>query len=571
MRSDAARRIRRALGAALFLAPAACEPSAAPRDRLFADVATQVGIQFTHENGARGKYYLPEIMGPGCALFDYDLDGDLDVYAVQSGALDDALPGDAPRGEPRPTSRLFRNDLVGPGAVRGSLHFTDVTEAARVGAKGYGLGCAVGDYDNDGDPDLYVTCFGPNVLFENGGDGAFTDVTAAAGVGDPGFSVSAAFLDYDLDGRLDLFVANYVEFQLGAHRACARLGGQPDYCGPLSYAPAPDRLYHNEGGGRFADATSRAGLATRYFNGLGAVAADLDGDGWPDIFVANDATPNQLWMNQRDGRFRDEAVERGCAYGQDGVSLAGMGVAAADFDRDGDLDLYITHEVTEVNTLYRNRGDGRFEDASAASGLATPSLPYSGFGTAFLDVDADGWLDLFVANGAVRKLADQLDTRHPYRQPDQLFHNAGGKFTEVTASAGLEDDGVEAGRGAAIGDVDGDAAPDLLVANNAGPLRLLLNRAGTSSRTISVEFRGRSANRGAVGARVLVRVPGGQAWAHSVGTEGSYASASSPILLVPVPLGVNEVELEVKWPCLPPVTSTVKLSLAERRVVIDQP
>ncbi|MBI4606021.1 MAG: CRTAC1 family protein [Planctomycetes bacterium] len=542
-----------ALGALAALAAAAPGCGPAPGGgTVFADATEACGLDFVHYNGATGELYLPEIMGSGCAFLDHDQDGDLDIYAVQGALLGEGKTYEQSLFPPRerpPRSRLFRNELATRGGTAGAgkLRFTDVTDASGAGGTGFGMGCAVGDYDNDGDPDLYVTRFGPNVLYENAG-GTFRDVTDAAGVGDPRFSASAAFLDYDRDGLLDLFVASYVDFTTATHRRCTRLGGLPDYCGPGSYSPVPDRLYRNAGGGAFRDVTAAVGIDRRYFNGLGVACADFDGDGWIDIFVANDATPNQLWLNRRGERFEDTAVAAGVAVNADGRAEAGMGVAAGDYDRDGDLDLFITHEVQETNTLYRCLGPEAFEDATAAAGLGVPSLPYSGFGTRWFDYDNDGWLDLFAANGAVRRLPGPASDPHPFRQPDQLFHSEGGRFVETTASSGLDGSRPLAGRGTAFGDVDNDGDVDLLVSNNTGPLKLYLNNVGSRRGWLRVELRGTRSNRDGYGARVAVHLEDGVVLWQSAGTDGSYASASDPRLHFGLGDALRAERVVVRWP-----------------------
>ena len=496
---------------------------------IFSDVTADAGLDFVHYTGATGEFYVPEIMGAGCALFDYDVDGDLDVYAVQGALFDkrekveDALfpPRDAV-----PRNTLYRSELTGSGRRQGELFFTDVTDQAGVGDTGYGMGVAVGDYDNDGHPDLYVTNFGPNVLFHNDGDGTFTDVTRAAGVDDPRFSASAAFLDYDRDGRLDLFVTNYVDFSIAVNRRCTRLGGQLDYCGPLSYEAVSDRLYHNDGDGGFTDVSVSAAIYRAYGNGLGVVCADFDDDGWVDIFVANDATPNQLWINRQNGSFENKALIAGVAVNAAGRNEAGMGVCTADFDRDGDAELFLTHERGETNTYYLNLGSGLFEDDTAGVRLADPSLPYASFGTVSFDYDGDGWSDLFVTNGAVRKLANLVGERHPYHQADQLFLNGGGRFVETTAVAGLDPDAPRTGRGVACGDVDNDGDLDLLVASNSGRLRLLVNNGSNHGHWIQLLLEGRRSGRDAYGSRLVLELQNGVSLVRRVGTDGSYLSAS---------------------------------------------
>ena len=438
--------------------PAAPEP-------IFVDRAREWGLDFVHFNGMSGEYYYPEMIGAGGALVDYDGDGDLDVYLVQGAMLG---PGktlaDAtvePQGPLPPADRLFRND--GVRRPDGTLvpHFVDVTAESRIAATGYGMGVATGDFDNDGRPDLYVANFGPNQLWHNDGktgtaEGAggaggargsdtvtFTDVTARAGADDPRWSVGAVVFDFDRDGWLDLFVVNYLDFDLAKNPRCFAESSRRDYCGPAAFKGVPDRLLRNRGDGTFEDVSVRSGIGAKAGPGLGAVAADFDGDGWPDLYVANDGAENFLWLNNHDGTFRDEALFAGAALNRDGKAEAGMGVDAGDFDDDGDFDLFLAHLTGETNTLYVNAGGAVFSDRSVESGLAAPSLPFTSFGTGWFDYDGDGWLDLVALNGAVRILEAQARAGDPYplKQTNQLFHNLGPvagapagqvRFAEVT-------------------------------------------------------------------------------------------------------------------------------------------
>jgi hypothetical protein len=360
----------------------------------FVERAAALGLDFVHFNGMSGEYYFCEHMGAGAALFDYDADGDLDAYLVQGAMLppdrDPATATFPPRGPLG--DRLFRNRLV----ETGQLGFEDVTAEARIDARGYGMGATTGDYDRDGWIDLYVTRFGTDALLRNRGDGTFEDVTAAAGADDPRWGASAAFLDYDEDGWPDLFITHYVDFTLDNHKPCYSVSSARDYCGPLSFEPIPDKVFRNRGDGTFEDVTAASHVAQTYGAGLGIVWADYDGDGDRDVYVANDTHPNQLWLNQDDGTFRDEALLRGCALNEDGKAEASMGVDSGDYDEDGDEDLFMTHLTDETNTLYRNDGAGTFDDVTAESRLGLPSFPFTGWGTSFLDYDNDGWLDLLV-------------------------------------------------------------------------------------------------------------------------------------------------------------------------------
>src|SRR5262245_41588554 len=320
----------------------------APSAPIFVESAAATGLTFTHVNGASGQYYLPEIMGAGAALFDYDNDGDLDVFLVQGGPLG------TPPNSGAPTSRLFRNDLTVAANGRRTLRFTDVTEKAGVGVRSYGMGAATGDYDNDGNLDLLVTSFGSTALFHNNGDGTFTDVTKQAGVSESAWSTSAAFVDYDRDGYLDLFVARYVDFTTAANKLCNDPAGARDYCTPRAFKPLPARLFHNDGRGRFDDVTAKAGITKAYGAGLGVAVGDYDADGWLDLFVANDGTPNQLWINRHDGTFADDGPISGAALSPTGNPEGSMGIASGDYDLDGDEDLFVTNIAGETSVLYEN-------------------------------------------------------------------------------------------------------------------------------------------------------------------------------------------------------------------------
>ena len=527
------------------------EAGAGPADPWFVEIARARGLEFIHTTGATGDFYFPEITGSGCGLFDYDNDGDLDVYAVQAHPL--ALDP-----EPRPEAedgrnRLYRNDLVvGPDGTPG-LRFVDVTDRAGVGDRGYGMGLAVADYDNDGDLDLFVTNFGPNVLYRNNGDGTFTDVSAAALPEPPDrhWSTSASFVDYDRDGFVDLFVASYVNFSLRENKICHSPSGRRDYCGPQAFDPVPDRLLRNNGDGTFSDVTTAAGIDRAYGSGLGVVCADFNRDSWPDIYVANDGNANQLWINEGDGTFTDRALLAGAAYNADGKAEAGMGVSAADFDLDGDEDLFLSHLLGEHNTLFVNDGRGSFDDRTDDFCLAAASWRYTGFGTEWVDLTGNGYLDLFVANGAVKIVEEIALDPHPYGNPNLLLVNRGPPgfgYEEVSALTGPALRLVETSRGAAFGDVDNDGDIDILVSNSNGPLRLLRNDVRGHRSWLSLRLIGAASNRSAIGAGVRLLRPGGPALLRRVHADGSYLSASD--LRVYFGLGDDDrpQTVAVTWP-----------------------
>jgi len=523
--------------------PAAGPGSIAP----FEEVADELGLRFVHTNGMTGELYFNEIMGSGVALFDYDGDGDLDVYLVQGHSLGEPEP------EP-PSDRLFRNDLeTRPDGTR-VLGFTDVTEESGIRATGYGMGAQAFDYDGDGRVDLYVTNFGPNQLWRNEGDGTFTEVAARSGVDDPRWSVPAVPFDFDRDGHLDLFVGNYVDFTLATHKRCTTDLGEPNYCGPLSFQPYPDSLYRNRGDGRFEEVSARLGLRTELGGALGAVAADFDGDGWLDLYVANDGVPNQMWMNQRGRGFRDEAQLAGSGVNRAGRAEASMGVDAGDFDGDGDEDLFMTHLTGETNALFVNQGDALFDDRSLESGLGLPSWEFTGFGTAWLDYDNDGHLDVLAVNGAVRVIETLARAGDPFplHQTNQLFRNRGdGTFAEVTAEAGAPFAVSEVSRGAAFGDLDNDGDVDVVFSNNNGPARLLRNRVGNRRPWVGLRLVHGDLPRDALGAGCTLELAGEAVAWRRVRTAASYASSNDPRLLFglgPGPAGDRSYGALVAWP-----------------------
>ncbi|HWR53499.1 MAG TPA: CRTAC1 family protein [Bryobacteraceae bacterium] len=492
---------------------------------LFRDIAAEAGLDFQHFNGAAGHYFMPEIMGAGVALFDYDNDGDLDIYLVQGTPLDPKgkLVSPPPPGW-KPGNRLFKNLL----AETGELRFVDVTGKAGVGHVGYGMGVAVGDYDNDGFLDLYVTNFGHNVLFHNNGDGTFTDVTREAGVDDPRWSTSAAWVDFDGDGYLDLFVCNYVDFTVEANRTCSTPTGAPNYCTPKAYRALPSRLFRNMRNGKFEDVSEASRISSSYGPALGVVCADFNGDGRTDIYVANDTAANLLWLNQGDGTFRESALETGVAYSSEGLAKAGMGVTLADVENSGTQVLLVTNLTREGVTVFRGDARGQFDDATAHFGLLQPTFPNTGFGTQWFDYDNDGRLDLFIANGGVTILGFERNDASPFAQRKQLFHNEGrGKrFRETSQSGGQVFQIEEISRAAAFGDIDNDGSVDIVVTNNNGPVRLLRNQAGGGRHWLIVKLESPKTNRFGIGSRIAVIRRGQETLSRRVATDSSYLSAN---------------------------------------------
>jgi hypothetical protein len=470
----------------------------------FRDIAEETGLKFQHVSAAAGEYAMPEIMGAGVALIDYDQDGDLDVLLIQSG---DGKSGG---------TRLFRNELVPSGKLR----FTDVTEQAGIRFTGYGMGVAVGDYDNDGFPDIYITGFGQNALYHNNGNGTFTDVTKQTGVDDVRWSTGATWFDYDGDGRLDLFVLHYLDFAARGAKKCYAPTGERDYCTPAIYHGVPARLLCNLGNGKFRDVTLSAGVGTPS-PGLGVIAADFNGDGLVDLYVANDGAANRLWINKGNGTFEDRALVSGVAYSADGLPQAGMGVTAGDPQNAERTDILVTNLAREGVAFYQNDGKGNFQEVSREAGLFQPTFPFTGFGVQWFDYDNDGWPDLFIANGAVTIIEAQRGEPYPFHQPNQLLHNEGGRFRDVSGEAGPALKLSEVSRGAAFGDIDNDGRIDIVVTNNNGPVRLLHNESRNGNHWLTVRLQPES-----YGARIAVLRKGQKTLWGRVHTDGSYLSAS---------------------------------------------
>ena len=520
-------------------------------DEWFTDQAQSAGITFVHFNGATGKFYYPEILPPGVALLDFDNDGDLDAYLVQGRSLDGAAGSVPPQAALPLRGRLYRSDLDVRADGTRALRFTDVTEQSLIRAEMFGFGVAAGDIDNDGFVDLYLTGFGECQMWRNNGDGTFANVTGQSGTANqPGFGVSAAFLDFDRDGWLDLYVGNNVNYRgLDKETVCPNPAGARDYCPPQIYGGMPDRLYRNTGRGRFVDVTRTALLGGKFGPALGISTADFNGDGWIDVYVANDGEENLLWLNQQNGTFREAGVAGGVALTAEGKAEASMGVDAGDVDNDGDEDVVMTELTTQGFNFFVNDGAARFRDQSAPSGLGPASASYTGWGTALFDFDNDGWLDTFAANGTIITLEGHESVPFPYDQRRVLFRNLGGsRFEDVSSKAGPSFAISESGRGAAFGDVDNDGDIDILVGNDAGPARLLVNNIGNSQHWIGLRLVGGAPARDLLGARVgIVRGSGPTLW-RRVRSDGSYASANDPRVLVGLGASTEQPRVEVRWP-----------------------
>jgi len=512
-------------------------PTLLAQSAYFRDVTAEVGIDFVHDPGTEGKYWAPEVMGSGGAFVDYDNDGDLDVYLIQGGPLPESSTTD------RLPNRLFRQNADG--------RFEDVTEASGLGDLGYGTGVAVGDVDNDGDVDVYVANYGPDALYRNDGNGTFTDVTEPAGIRDDTWSASAAFCDYDADGFLDLYVTRYVVHE--ATKACVTGDGATDYCSPQSFSYERDTLYHNDGAGGFTDVSKSSGIDTVAAPGLGILCADFTGDRKLDFYIANDGEANQLWENLGDGTFEDQAFLMGAALNSMGRPEASMGIALGDADGDGDQDLFMTHLVNQTNTLYLNDGAFGFEDVSAARGLGAPSLKYTGFGTAFVDVEHDGSLDIAIVNGRVDKNPPHPDARlsdywNLYAEPNFLLHNDGtGKFVDISDKAGAFAAQVEISRGLVMGDIDRDGDLDLMVTNSAGPARLFMNEAPKLGHWLIVRARDVAKQRDAHGAVITVSASG-RRFVRSADPCFSYLSSSEPDAHFGIPGAARYEAIHVLWP-----------------------
>jgi len=499
---------------------------------VFTDVTAAAGIKFVHNSGRACQKFLPETLGSGCAFFDADGDGWLDVLLINSRDWQ-------PRGR-RTLSALYRNN--------GNGTFSDVTARSGLDVDIYGLGVAVGDYDNDGRDDLYITALDGDRLFHNEGGGRFRDVTSSSGIANAVFGTSAAWFDYDRDGKLDLFVANYVQWTAKTDLWCSLDGVSKSYCTQESYKGAASKLYHNLGGGRFEDVSHQAKIDDPTSKSLGVTILDYDGDGWPDIFVANDTEPNKLYHNNKDGTFTEQGMTAGVAFGEDGVARGAMGVDWADYDRSGRPHLLVGNFSNQMLGLYHNEGKGLFVDEAPRSTVGRASLLSLSFGVFFFDYDLDGRPDIFAGNGHIEEEIGRIQPKVRYQEPPLLFHNlGGGRFEDVAAQMGPDFMRPNVARGAAYGDYDRDGDLDLLITNNHGPARLLRNDGGNARHWITIRTRGVRSNRDGIGAVVRIDSASGKQW-NMVRSGSSYLSQSDLALTFGLGGDATVRAIDVEWP-----------------------
>jgi hypothetical protein len=534
------REFLKVLGATLFLpAVPRFTPAVDSGPYPFSEIPSSAsGMTWVHTAGASPEKYLPESTGAGCAFFDYDNDGWMDIYFVNSGKCDIFTPAQPLR------NALYRNNRDGT--------FTDVTEKAGVMGGGYGMGVAVGDYNADGFPDLYVTQYGRSILYRNNGDGSFTDVTEQAGVAAPGWASSAVWFDYDNDGRLDLFVGRFVDFDKTKHHKCGApnipaLKGMNEYCYPRVYTPMASWLFHNNGDGTFTDVSQKMGIAENPGKSWGVVATDINNDGWMDLFVANDTVANFLFVNRKGRRFEEIGFTAGVAYGEGGKARSGMGVDSADLNQDGWMDLFVTNLNHEFYGLYQNRHNETFDDIAAPAGIANATRLMSGWGLKFFDYDNDGNLDLMIANGHPDDLIEKIYDNVTYREPLLLFHNTGSGLKNVSLESGPVFARPMSARGLAIGDFDNDGAVDVLVScNNEAPV-LLRNNVGSQNHWLGVKLVGQKANIDAIGARISYQAGDLKRSRMKVG-GGSYLSSHDPRIVLGIGKRTRIDWLEITWP-----------------------
>lgn len=499
---------------------------------LFTDITATSGIAFQHDNDAQGEFRLPEEMGAGGAMFDYDNDSDMDIYLIQGGRI----LGDNTNFR----NRLYRNDGAG--------RFTDVSTGSGADVTGYGMGCAAADYDNDGDVDLYVTRLGSAVLLRNDGDGKFTDVTKSAGVDSDGFNTSAAFFDFDRDGFLDLYVARYADWSPTRNRLCYSPGGARDYCDPSNYGgPTTDRLFHNRGDGTYENVSEKSGISSAQGNGMGVLCADMNNDGWLDINVSNDQTPAFLWINQKNGTFLEKAAMAGVAYNADGLAIAGMGIAAEDFDVDGDDDLLVMNIARQPHTAYRNDA-GVFQDVTHAWGLSKLSMRYTAFGIALFDQDHDGQWDGIIGNGAVNLRAEPQRIDRPYAEPNQFIRRgADGLFADATSEAGTALTVLETSRATIMGDIDNDGDVDVLITNNGGPVQLLRNDNQNKNSWVALDLIDKHGGRHALNALVELSA-GGKTNRRSCRPHAGYMGSNDPRVHIGLGSATAIERVVIIWP-----------------------
>ena len=499
----------------------------------FADITQKAGIHFTHNNGAFGKKFLPETLGPGVAFIDYDNDGWQDIF-IANGTGWPGHPGHVS------TPVLYHNNHDGT--------FTDVTQKAGLAIPMYGMGVAVGDYDNDGYDDLFVTAYGQNHLFRNNGNGTFTDVTKKAGlITAPELSASAAWVDYNRDGHLDLLVTNYVQWSPQKDLYCTMDGKTKSYCTPETYPGASVRLWRNNSNGTFTDVTKKAGLYDPTSKSLGVTILDANQDGWPDIAISDDTQPNKLYINNRNGTFIEQGVAAGIAYSEDGVARAGMGIDAADYDRSGYPSLVVTNFSNQMIALYHNERNGLFVDVAPTSEVGRSSLLTLGFGCFFFDYDLDGWPDLYVADGHLDDSIERIQQRIHFAEPPHLYHNLGGKgFQDVAATMGQSFNAARVARGAAYGDINNDGAPDVVITTNAGPAALFLNQ-GSTNHALRIKLIGTKSNRDGIGAEVQVK-SATTTQKQMLRSGSSYLSSSELVLTFGLGSSTKADAIEVRWP-----------------------
>jgi hypothetical protein len=511
--------------------------------RGFENVAEKSGVRFRHVASKTSQKYLPESMGAGVAMFDYNNDGFLDLFFVNGAALQDPMPpGVKPdKSDPRFWNRLFRNNRDGT--------FTDVTQAAGLRGAGYGMGVATGDFNNDGLTDLFVTSLGRNQLYRNNGDGTFTDVTDQAGVGGSGWSIAACFVDYDRDGRLDLIVTRYLDWDFGKNIFCGdRRPGYRSYCHPNEYKPVTHLVYHNNGDGTFTDVSKKCGLGSAPGKGLGIAINDFNRDGWPDVVIANDSFPEQLFRNNRDGTFTEVAADLGLAYDEDGRTFAGMGVDFADYNNDGWPDVFINALYSQGYALFQNKAGQSFDYVSRQAGVTSATATHSGWGAKFVDYDNDGWKDLFVVQGHVMDNIELTEPGARYRESLLLLQNRKGKFEDVSRLSGAVFQIPFAARGAAFGDLDNDGFVDVAVNCNDGAALVLMNRGGNGNHWLLVSTVGTRSNRDGIGARIRVVSESGLEQYGFVSAAGSYASANDKRVHFGLGRDATARLIEIAWP-----------------------